>query len=387
MGSLYIHIPYCKQVCYYCDFHFRVAMKDKAVMLESIKKEIALRKDYLSQPEDEEGKIPIETLYFGGGTPSVLSISELTDLWRTIEIYYSLVPDAEITIEANPDDLTDGYLSELYMLGFNRLSIGIQSFFDDDLRWMNRRHNARETIQSVKSAQGHGFDNINADLIYGLPSMTLERWKNNLKQMLALDIPHVSAYHLTIEPKTVFGRQRMKGNSFSISEENSIRQFEVLLDIMTDAGYEQYEISNFAKPGFCSRHNSGYWQNKPYVGIGPSAHSYDGDSRQWNLCNNSQYIKTLHEKDGVWFDRELLSPAEKYNDYVLTSLRAIWGVNIGYIRDIFGESIQRAFSRQVHSYVQNGFVEQRGNIFVLTWKGKMIADRIASDLFLISGID
>ena len=387
---IYIHIPYCKQACYYCDFHFRVAMKDRDAMLDSMKKEIALRKDYLRMNDAVEEKIPVETLYFGGGTPSVLSIDELNGLMDAVSQYYSLAPDAEITLEANPDDLTDEYLHELHSLGFNRLSIGIQSFSDDDLRWMNRRHSAREAVQSIDAAHCAGFSNINIDLMYGLPAMTQSRWEANLSQALALDTPHLSAYHLSIEPRTVFGRQQKKGKVFAIPEDESIRQFETLTDAMEKAGYEHYEISNFARPCFRSRHNSAYWRQQPYIGIGPAAHSYDGQSRQWNICNNTEYIAILEraslplseeQQDLLWFERELLTPVEQYNDYVLVSLRTAWGTDIEYIRRHFGNTFADTFLQQAGIYIQNGSMQEQTGVYTLTRKGKMMADRIASNLF------
>ena len=379
---IYIHIPYCKQVCYYCDFHFRVAMKDRNAMLAAMKKEIAL-KALLNPPHGEE----VETLYFGGGTPSVLSIDELAGLMDAVTQYYPLAPNAEITLEANPDDLTDEYLHELILLGFNRLSIGIQSFSDDDLRWMNRRHSAHEAVQSVNAARRSGFGNINIDLMYGLPTMTQSRWEANLMQAIALDAPHLSAYHLTIEPRTVFGRQQRKGKDFSIPENESIRQFETLIDTMEKAGYEHYEISNFAHPGFRSRHNSAYWRQQPYIGIGPAAHSYDGQSRQWNVSNNSEYIAAIESTsfpfsgEKVWFEREQLTSVEQYNEYVLLSLRTAWGTDIEYIRIHFGNTVANIFLQQADVYIQNGAMQELSGIFTLTRKGKIIADRIASDLF------
>ncbi len=381
MSGIYLHIPYCKQVCYYCDFHFRVAMKDKRAMLDAMKQEIALRKDYLRPPGFEEEKIPAETLYFGGGTPSVLTGGELADLLETLSRYYTLAPDAEITLEANPDDLTDACLADLRRLGFNRLSIGIQSFFDDDLKMMNRRHNGREAEQSVEAARRNGFDNINIDLIYGLPSGDEKRWQANLERAFALNVPHLSAYRLTIEPRTVFGRKQAKGEKFSVSEDIEIREFEMLTEAAENAGFEHYEISNFARPGFRSRHNSAYWQLKPYIGIGPSAHSYDGQSRQWNVNSNGGYIRAVNDGDENLFEREMLSPGEMYNDYVLVSLRAVWGVDVEYIRNRFGAVFSDNFLRQAESYLQTGHIEKHENTFVLSRKGKLIADRIASDLF------
>jgi oxygen-independent coproporphyrinogen-3 oxidase len=357
-------------------------MKDMPAMFAAMKKEIALRKNYLQAAGTPNAKISLETLYFGGGTPSVLSVDELSGLMDAVNSCYSLVPEAEITLEANPDDLTDHYLDNLRQLGFNRLSIGIQSFFDDDLKWMNRRHNSHEAVQSVELARRHGFNNLNIDLIYGLPGMTLNKWRNNLEQAFALDVQHLSAYHLTIEPRTVFGRRQTKGTDFTVQEDDSVRQFYMLLDATEQAGYEHYEISNFARDGFRSRHNSGYWQQKPYIGIGPAAHSFDGLSRQWNVNNNSRYIELLSRNDEEWFEREQLSPAGKYNDYILTSLRTAWGVDAAHIQQSFGNGFLHLFQRQTDGYIRNGFIQkQGGHMFVLTRKGQMIADRIAVDLF------
>ena len=368
-------------------------MKDKAAMLAAMKKEIALRKDYLAPlvpTHWEKRRKPVETLYFGGGTPSVLSIDELAGLLKIITQYYTLAPDAEITLEANPDDMNEKYLEALLHLGFNRLSIGIQSFFDDDLQWMNRRHCAREAAQSVKNAFRHGFYNINIDLMYGLPSMSQERWKANLQQALELDVPHLSAYHLTIEPQTVFGKRQAKGEKFSISEDESARQFDILLDTMEKAGYEHYEISNFARPAFRSRHNTAYWQQKPYMGIGPAAHSFDRQSRQWNISNNSGYIAAWETVsfppnwERLTGGYEQLSVTEQYNDYILVSLRTAWGADTGFIRAHFGDAFAKLFLCQAAAYVQNGYMQEQAGVFTLTRKGKMIADRIAADMFCVN---
>jgi len=379
-------------------------------MLAAMKKEIALRKDYLPallnpphweeekrvSPQREILRRSLDTLYFGGGTPSILSIDELSELLEVVLQYYTLDVNAEITLEANPDDLTGDYLAELLHLGFNRLSIGIQSFFDDDLQWMNRRHRVREAVQSVKTARKQGFSNINIDLIYGLPSMNLKRWEENLKQAIALDVSHLSAYHLTIEPRTVFGRQQERGEVFSIPEDDSVMQFNTLLDTMEKVGYEHYEISNFAREGFRSRHNTAYWQQRPYIGIGPAAHSFDGQSRQWNVSNNSKYISSLtsfaspkesDEKGEVWFEHEQLTLAEQYNDYILVSLRTAWGVDADFIRIHFGEIIANEFLLQTAIFLQNGCMQEQAGVFTLTRKGKIIADRIASDLFCVKVTD
>jgi len=361
-------------------------------MLSAMKKEISLRKDYLrstytqtevEDPNRGDNKIPLETLYFGGGTPSLLSIDEIEALFDTVKQYYILLPNAEITIEVNPDDLTNEYLKGLLQLGFNRLSVGVQSLYDDDLQWMNRRHNVRQALLSIENARKLGFQNINVDLLYGFPSMTTERWKKSLKQLVALDAPHLSAYYIIIEPRTIFYNRQKKGEVFDISEEDSAAHFETLIDITEKAGYEHYEISNFARQGFRSRHNTAYWQQQPYIGIGPSAHSYNGQSRQWNASNNNEYIVAL-EKESVWFESEKLTVTEQYNEYIMLSIRAAWGVDSDYIRTHFGDVFANDFLKQADKYIQNGYVQQQSGLFTLTRKGKMIADCIASDLFCTS---
>ena len=345
-------------------------------MLAAIKKEISLKTNFL--PEKET----LQTIYFGGGTPSVLSINELAELLATIKQCFTIESDAEITIEANPDDLSDEYLAALQRLGFNRLSIGIQSFFDDDLKWMNRRHSAEEAMQSVRKAQKHGFGNINIDLLYGLPSMNNERWRRNLQYALELQIPHISAYHLSIEPRTVFGKRQAKGKMYTVSEEASVAQFDILLDTLQAAGYEHYEISNFARRGFRSSHNCSYWLQKPYIGVGPSAHSFDGKTRQWNINNNSRYIAALEAED-TWFESEHLTVAEQYNDYILVSLRTVWGVSIRYISEQFGKTFEEYFLEQVAGNVHQGYIQEQNGIYSLSRKGKLICDRLSSDLFYV----
>ena len=354
-------------------------MKDKDAMLAAMKKEIAFHPPNLKL---QTSNPKLETLYFGGGTPSVLSINELSGLIDTVRQYYTISADTEITLEANPDDLTDDYLEGLFDLEFNRLSIGVQSFFDDDLQWMNRRHNAAEAVQSVEKAHRHGFHNINIDLIYGLPKMTLERWEANLTQALALNVSHLSAYHLLIEARSVFGKRQSKGEVFNVSEDESVDQFDTLINMTEKTGYEHYEISNFARPGFRSRHNTAHWQLKPYMGIGPSAHSYDGHSRQWNISNNSRYIAAL-ESSTIWFEREILTPADKYNEYILVSLRAAWGADINHIRARFGDDLANDFLQHAAAYVQNGYMYEQSGVYILTQKGKFTADGIVADFFKV----
>ena len=347
-------------------------------MLAAMKKEIANRHPCKMHTLHTSGR----ACYFGGGTPSVLSIDELADLLYTVKQYYTLSEDAEITIEANPDDLTDNYLEGLRYLGFNRLSIGVQSFFDHDLQWMNRSHSAQQAVKSIEMAHLHGFHNINIDLIYGLPAMTLARWEANLTQALAMNVPHISAYHLVIEERSVFGRRQRRGETFNVSEDESLAQFNSLLDAMEKADYEHYEISNFARHGFRSRHNTAHWQLQPYIGIGPGAHSFDGKSRQWNINNNSKYIAAI-ENAGTWFERETLTPREQYNEYVLVSLRAVWGADINHIRTHFGAHFANYFLQHGEAYLKNGYMNEKSGVFTLSRKGKMAADRIVSDLFKV----
>ncbi|MDR0715154.1 MAG: radical SAM family heme chaperone HemW [Bacteroidales bacterium] len=376
MAGFYVHVPYCRQVCYYCDFHFRAALKDKPEMLMAMRKEMGLRKDYLSSPV-------VHTLYFGGGTPSALSIADLSALLDTFHRRYSLSSGAEVTLEANPDDLTGEYLSGLRGLGFNRLSIGIQSFDDNCLRWMNRRHTAQEAIRAVKKAQDNGFDNINIDLIYGIPAMSVSQWERHLKTALSLDVPHLSTYHLTIESRTVFGKRKNRGEDFSVPERESVAQFDLLSNICEKAGYEHYEISNFARPGLYSRHNTAYWRQIPYIGIGPSAHSYDGTSRQWNVSHNAQYIEQLLHGHEKWYEREILTVSESYNDYVLTSLRTMWGTDAAVVHKKFGKTFAEYFVRKAAPYLRQGYMNEQTAVYTLSHKGKLIADRIASDLFVV----
>jgi len=373
---VYIHVPFCRQICYYCDYHSRASTSDKEAVLAAMNAEIR------KVSEHTENNTPVETLYFGGGTPSILTIEELSQLFDTAKKNFILSPDAEITLEANPDDLTDNYLENILRLGINRLSIGVQSFFDDDLRWMNRRHDAKEAVGAVKKSQKHGFHNINIDIIYGLPSMTMERWQTTLELALELEAPHLSAYHLIVEERSVFGRRERKGEIFDVSEEASLRQFCALLDASETAGYEHYEISNFARDGFRSQHNTAHWLMKPYIGIGPSAHSFDGASRQWNINNNSKYMSAIANDKG-WFEREILTVAEQYNEYVLSSLRAVWGVDISHISAHFGNEFVDYFIKNAATYLSSGYMQEKHGIFSLTRKGKMTADRIASDLFKI----
>jgi len=375
LASIYIHIPYCKQQCTYCNFHFRIAQDDKKEMLKSIKKEILMRQSYLNGAK-------ISSIYFGGGTPSILNKGEIQSLIHTIHNNFKIDIDAEITLECNPDDLDKKKLLELKEIGINRLSIGIQSFDDADLKFMNRSHNAMEAVSCIQFAKETGFENITIDLIYGLPKQTNEKWKKNLEQMLTLDIQHFSAYSLTVEPKTKLKHQIDKKLVTPLDDKITVEHFNTLLEIATENKFVHYEISNFGKEGFFSNHNSAYWKNKHYLGVGPSAHSFNGSSRQWNVASNKQYIEKLNE-DETYFEVEQLSNAQQYNEYIFTALRTIWGVELYYIDNQFGEEALNYFKKQIINWENKGKIKQKKGTYTLSKEGKLYADAIASDLFIV----
>ena len=375
MASIYLHIPYCKQQCTYCNFHFRIAQNDKEEMLKSIKKEIEMRQPYLNGTT-------ISSIYFGGGTPSILNKEELNSLVNTVYRHFTIDTDAEITLECNPDDLNTKMLSDLKEIGINRLSIGIQSFDDADLKFMNRSHNAKEALGCIHLAKKAGFENITIDLIYGLPNQSNEKWKQNLKQMLALDIQHFSAYALTIEPKTALKHLIDKKKVTPLEEKITVKHFDTLVQIATENNFIHYEISNFGKDGFFSNHNTAYWKNQHYLGVGPSAHSFNGTSRQWNIASNKQYIEKVNANSS-YFEIETLTNAQQYNEYIFTALRTMWGVDLNYISTQFGAEAQQYFEKQVQNWKNQDKVEQEGNTYTLTKKGKLYADAIASDLFIV----
>ncbi len=375
MAGIYIHIPFCKQACHYCDFHFSISTKYKELFLKSLNKEIYLQKKYL------ENEV-IKTIYLGGGTPSMLSQSELGFIFDTLYKTFEIANDAEITLEANPDDLTKNKINELNALPINRLSIGIQSFDDQDLKLMNRAHTSSEALRSVLLAQDKGLDNITIDLMYGLPTLSNQNWKNNLRKAFELNVNHISAYCLTIEPKTALADFIKKGKINNVDEQQSSEQFEIMLDEMNTAGFIQYEISNFCKNNFYSKHNSNYWLKENYLGLGPSAHSFNGTSRQWNVSNNHLYIQSL-EKNQLNFEMENLTTAQQYNEYVLTSLRTMWGTDLNYIKQNLGEDFFDYCLNEVEKYIKTNKISRKENKLFLTNQGKLIADKIASDLFKI----
>ena len=375
MPGIYIHIPFCKQACTYCDFHFSTSLKNKEHFLESLEIEMELQKNYL--PSNK-----ISTVYFGGGTPSLLSGDEVQRIFDRLHKYFEIDERAEITLEANPDDLTKNKLRELRQTPVNRFSIGIQSFFNEDLELMNRAHNAMEAQDCVKMAQDAGFENITIDLIYGTPTMDDVRWKKNLQTAFELQVPHISAYCLTVEPKTALADMVKKKKVANVDDQKSSAQFLMMLEQMKLHGFIQYEISNFGKEGFFSKHNSNYWKGETYLGLGPSAHSFDGTSRQWNVRNNEIYNRGLKEKEPD-FIKEILSTDQKYNEYVLTSLRTMWGTSLDKIELNFGSEYLQLAKSESEVYLASGDLELKRNTLFLTEKGKLIADRIASDLFKV----
>ncbi|NIG52667.1 radical SAM family heme chaperone HemW [Chitinophaga sp. Cy-1792] len=374
MSGIYLHIPFCKQACYYCNFHFSTSVSQKDAMVKSILQEISLQKNYL-------GNDSIHTIYFGGGTPSLLSQSDLQQIMDTLHTHFNIAADAEVTLEANPDDLSPAKLQELKALGINRLSIGIQSFHEADLKWMNRAHNAQQAEDCIRNAQEAGFQNITIDLIYGGPGLSDEGWEYNVKKAIAFGIPHLSCYALTVEPGTALDHFIKKKKMEATDPEKAARHFEQLMQWVEEAGYEHYEISNFALPGWHSRHNSSYWKGLSYLGIGPSAHSFNGHSRQWNVANNALYIKSI-EKGEVPFEIETLTAEMQFNEYIMTSLRTAAGCDLGWVEERFGVDLARQLQSNCRQFIAKGWMVAQGTMLRLTKAGRLFADGIASDLFI-----
>ena len=373
---IYIHIPFCKQKCSYCNFHFSTSLNFKDEMLDAMKKEIFFRKDELQNKN-------LQSLYFGGGTPSVLSADEIKSLIDEVLKHFSFNNDIEITLEANPDDLNPQFLKGLSDSPVNRLSIGTQSFFDEDLKLMNRAHNASEAEGSIKRAQDFGFENLSIDLIYGSPTSNLEIWKENLNKTIALEIPHISSYALTVEPKTALENWVSKGKVANPKEEEQNREFYYMIDFLKDHSFNHYEVSNFAKEGFYSRHNSAYWKYQEYLGIGPSAHSYNGnDVRSWNVANNQQYIQKLNSNI-LAKETEILSQQDQFNEMIMIGLRTIWGVNLDSLNQKFSENILDKFNKEIQHKIEDGILKIEDNHLKIPEKHWFMADGIASDLFLI----
>lgn len=374
MSGIYIHIPFCKQACHYCDFHFSTSLKKKEELVNALCTELVLRKNEL------DGNV--ETIYFGGGTPSLLSSEELQQIFETIYKNYTVSENPEITLEANPDDLSKEQILKFTNSQINRLSIGIQSFFEEDLKLMNRAHNASEALESIKEAKQY-FENISIDLIYGIPGMNNERWKKNLEIVLSLDVPHLSCYALTVEPKTALKKFIEKGIVPPVDEEAAKQHYEILLSETEKAGLENYEFSNFGKPGFHSRNNTAYWEGKPYLGIGPSAHSYDGKFRSWNIANNTKYIKSI-EAGELPSEKELLSKQDKYNEYIMTGLRTKKGVSLGKVESEFGKKYSEYLLKQAENLLKNNLLILENETLKISKKGKFLSDGIAADLFLVN---
>ncbi|MDO6818560.1 radical SAM family heme chaperone HemW [Zobellia sp. 1_MG-2023] len=375
MSGIYIHIPFCKQACHYCDFHFSTSMGKKEAMVLALQKELSLRKDEF---KDEV----VETIYFGGGTPSVLKTEEIQSIIDSVYEHYSVSEHPEITLEANPDDLSTEKIISLSKSPINRLSIGIQSFFEADLKLMNRAHNASEAENCIREATTY-FDNISIDLIYGIPDMTNERWRENIDKALSFGISHISSYALTVEPQTALANFIKKGLVKNVDDEVAQAHFHILSETLEAAGFESYEISNFGKPGYFSRNNTAYWQQKKYLGIGPSAHSYDGVSRGWNINNNPKYLKSI-EKGELPMETETLSMTDTYNEYVMTGLRTIWGVSLSRIASDFGEKYREYALMQAEKHLKDNLLHINGDTLLTTKKGRFLADGLASDLFMVN---
>ena len=373
MAGIYLHIPFCRKRCTYCDFHFSTTFDNyRTLLITAIATEINLRKNELSGA--------VETIYFGGGTPSILTEEELSKLLQEIRNNYDLAPAAEITIEVNPEDVSKQNITSWKKVGINRISIGLQSFKETDLKWMNRAHDLQQGIMAVEQLKKAGFENISADLIYGLPDLTLEEWEQHLQRVIALDIQHVSAYCLTVEKRTALNHLVKKGRLKTPNEDTQSDQFSLMLRKLSNFGFQQYEISNFSKPGFESKHNTSYWQNKHYIGVGPSAHSFDGNSRRWNVANNTKYYKSVGKND-AWFETENLSENDRWNELFLTGLRTIWGVSKKQLAML--GNLTKSEQKNLVSLMQHGDITETEQAIILTEKGRLIADGIAASFFRI----
>jgi oxygen-independent coproporphyrinogen-3 oxidase len=376
MAGIYLHIPFCRQACTYCNFHFSTSLKQKDALLEALLKEIDLR-----APELEAQKI--ETVYFGGGTPSLLSRDELMRIFDKLQSGFGIESLKECTLEANPDDLSRGYLKALHDTPVNRLSVGIQSFREEDLRYMNRAHTAQQSDYALKAAQDAGFENLSIDLIYGTPGLSDAAWKENIAKMAALQIPHFSAYALTVEEGTALDHAIRKKKTAPVDAAQSAEQAEILMETGPKLGYEQYEISNWAKPGRYAVHNTSYWQGVPYLGFGPSAHSFDGHrTRSWNVANNALYINSLLQDSRSPMEKEVLGAEDRLNEYVMTSLRTMWGLDLGRVESGWGGDYKEMILNEAAPHLEAGRLTVAENVLKLSESGKLFADGIASDLFV-----
>jgi oxygen-independent coproporphyrinogen-3 oxidase len=375
-AGIYLHIPFCKQACVYCNFHFSTSLKYKDELLQAMLLELELRREYL-------GDTPIETIYFGGGTPSLLTADEINRLIEKIHQLYRVNKLTEVTLEANPDDLSRQYLASLRNTPINRFSIGVQSFREEDLLYMKRAHNAQEADYAIKAAQDAGFDNLSIDLIYGTPGLTDAAWKQNLEKLAELHIPHFSSYALTVEDKTALQYAIANKKAAPVDAAQAAGQFEILMDASAAMGYEHYEISNFAKPGSYAVHNTNYWMGNAYLGIGPSAHSFDGASkRRWNISNNALYTERILKEKKLPFEEEQLTRIEHLNEYIMTSLRTMWGCDLDKIAREWDATTATGVEKDSHLFQEKKWVVQDGRKLFLTNSGKLFADRIASELFV-----
>ncbi len=374
MAGIYIHIPFCKKKCHYCDFYKTLDTGMAENYIRALVKEMILQKDYLENKK-------VKTIYLGGGTPSVLTAAQVREILEKLGAAFDIAEDAEITMEVNPDDISRVYARDLKQAGINRISLGIQSWNNDILTFLNRRHTADDAEQALKDILASGIDNISVDLIYGIPGLQTEQWKDELQKTVNLDIKHISAYHLTIEEDTMLGKMKKSGNFKEISEEESERQFNMLIDICRKNAFVQYEISNFCKDEWYSVHNTNYWKQEAYLGLGPSAHSYDGESRQWNVADLQAYLRSI-EKDTVPFTVEVLTQKDKYNEYIMTSLRTMWGINIDMVEEKINKESRDYLNNLATRFVKYGMMTRKGNQLMLTDQGRMISDNIISELMM-----
>lgn len=375
MAGIYIHIPFCRKACHYCNFHFSTSLKHTDDFFIALLREIELQRHYLQAQ-------PIETVYFGGGTPSLSTPEQLRSVINKLRETFTISTDAEITLEANPDDISASALETWKEQGINRLSIGVQSFRDEDLAWMNRVHGVNQAVQSVQLAQQAGFSNITIDLIYGVPGLDDAAWRKNLQTAVELGVPHLSCYALTVEPGTALHKMIAGHKKEPVDAALAAQHFELLVATTAAAGFEQYEISNFAQPGFRSRHNASYWKGIHYLGLGPSAHSFNGVARQWNVANNIKYIRSIGEGI-VPFEQEILTPEQQLNEYVMTALRTTEGIDLDFIEQQFGATHSERIKNESRKYIEAGKMEAGGDYLRLTTAGKFLADGIAADLFFL----
>ena len=374
-AGIYLHIPFCRQACVYCNFHFSTSLKHKEEVMQAMLREIEMQRDYLQGAE-------IETVYFGGGTPSLLSADEINRLFDAILKYYPVKELKECTLEANPDDLSRQYVQSLRGTPISRFSIGIQSFRDEDLLYMKRAHNARQADYAIKAAQDAGFTNLSIDLIYGTPGLTDAAWKHNLSKVRDLGIPHFSSYALTVEDKTALQYAILNKKATPVDAEQSAGQFEILMEQAAVMGYDHYEISNLSLPGSHAIHNTNYWRGMPYLGIGPSAHSFDGTSRRWNVANNAVYAKGILQENKLTFEEERLTPIAHLNEYIMTSLRTMWGCDLDRIATEWDATCAKTVEKASHLFQEKKWLVQDGRKLFLTSDGKLFADRIASEMFV-----